>query len=165
MIFILMVGAAQAVSPIATSPLPPIITPAPRAMPTPRDALASGARLWSPIEAIMAAAEVAPRGGVRGVFEMPVQRAEAVGPRFYLNSQPDYRDQRNLSVAIHPIALRDVRARFGNDLARAFLGRTLRIYGRAQRVRIDFTNYGRATGKYYYQTHVTVFDPRQIEIR
>jgi hypothetical protein len=164
MILGLMMWTAQAVSPLATSALPPVVRSAPRPMPSPGDALAMGARLWSPTSAILAAAEVAPRGGVRGVFEMQVRRAEAVGPGFFLNSETDYRDQRSLAVAIHPFAMHAVESRFGPDLRRAFVGHRVRVFGRAQRVRIDFTVHGRPTGKYYYQTHVTVFDSRQIEV-
>lgn len=156
---LMMMSSAQ-----ASTASPPIVTLVGAVTPTPDEALASGLPLLTPAQAIIAAAEAAPRGAVRGVFEMSVQRAQAVGPRFFLNSQPDYRDQRNLSVAIHPIAVKAVRARFGKDLSRAFLGRTVRVFGRAERVRIDFTDHGRPNGKYYYQTHVTVFDPRQIEV-
>ena len=41
------------------------------------------------------AADAAPRG-FRGTFGFKVVRAEMVGPRLFLNSYPDYRDQRNL---------------------------------------------------------------------
>ena len=142
-----------------------IVTPKPAQFPTPSEALAKGLPLMSPSEAVVAAAEAAlRRGGVRAVFAVPVRRTEQVGARYFLNSEADYRDQRNLSVVIHPVALSAVRARFGDNLSQAFLGRSIRLYGRAERVRIDFTANGRPTGKYYYQTHVTVFDPRQIEV-
>ena len=157
----LLAGAAAQVPPISPTA---IVTPIGAKMPTPGEAFAEGKPLLTPEQAIFAAADAGPRRGVRGVFEMPVQRAEAVGRRFFLNSQRDYRDQRNLSVAIAPSALRALRERFGDNLSDAFLGRTVRVSGRAERVRIDFVSHGRRTGQYYYQTHVTVFDPRQIEI-
>jgi len=131
---------------------------------TPAQALASGVGEVGPPEAIMRAADAGPaRLGVRAVFAMPVRRAEKVGKRFFLNSEADYRDQRNLSVAIESGAYRLLRDRFGKKLDRAFLGRHLRVYGLARRVQISFGVNGRPTGLYYYQTHVTVTDPAQIE--
>jgi len=157
----LVAGAAGQVPPISPTV---IVTPIATNGPTPGEALAAGKPLLTPEEAVFAATEAGPRNGVRGVFEMPVQRAEAVGRRFFLNSQQDYRAQGNLSVAIHPVALKAVRERFGDDLSQAFLGRTVRVSGRAERVRVDLLDNGHRTGRYYYQTHVTVFDPRQIEV-
>ena len=114
-------------------------------------------------QAVMAAADAAPRG-VAGTFRILVNRAEAVGPRLFLNSEKDYRDQRNLSVAIQPEALPLLRKRLGPDLRSALIGREIRVAGVARRTRIDFTNNGRPTGKYYFQTHVTVSSADQITI-
>lgn len=157
----LAAGTAGQVPPISPTV---IVAPIGATVPTPGEALAAGKSLLTPEQAVFAAAKAGPRSGVRGVFEMPVQRAEAVGRGFFLNSEPDYRDPRNLSVAIHPLALKAVRERFGEDLAQAFLGRTVRVSGRAEQVRIDFIDEGHRTGRYYYQTHVTIVDPRQIEL-
>jgi hypothetical protein len=117
----------------------------------------------SPQEAIMKAADAAPRG-VYGVFELDVSRAEKVGPNLFLNSEKDYRDQRNLSVAIGPKVQSELRQRYGEDLRTALLGRKLLVFGYARRVRVDFISGGRRSGKYYYQTHVPVGDVRQIEL-
>ena len=114
-------------------------------------------------QAVIAAADAAPRG-VAGNFALIVRRAEMVGPRLFLNSEEDYRDQRNLSIAIDPRALRGLRQRLGPDLKSALLGRDIRVRGLARRTRIDFTTNGRPTGKYYFQTHVAVTNPIQISI-
>ena len=111
----------------------------------------------------MKAADAAPRG-VYGVFELDVSRAEKVGPNFFLNSERDYRDQRNLSVAIGPKVQSELRQRYGEDLRTALLGRKMLVFGYARRVRVDFISGGRRSGKYYYQTHVPVGDVRQIEL-
>lgn len=145
-------------------PLPALITPSAQAMLTPSQALAAGERQMPSVEAVIMAAS-AMGAGVRGVMILHVRRAEQVGPRFFLNSQADYRDQRSLAVAITPWAMPELRARFGGDLRRAFLGKDIRVFGFARRERIDFTVNGRRTGKYYYQTHVAVTDARQIEVR
>ena len=111
----------------------------------------------------MAAANAAPRG-VPGTFGMIVKRAEMVGPRLFLNSEDDYRDQRNLSIAIQPQALPVLRQRLGGDLRAALVGRDIRVKGVARRTRIDFFNNGKRTGKYYFQTHVSVGSSAQIEV-
>jgi len=111
----------------------------------------------------MAAADAAPRG-YPGTFGFTVMRADMVGPRLFLNSYPDYRDQRNLSVAIDFRILPALRDRYGKDLKAAFLNHEIRVVGIARRTRIDFTTDGRPSGKYYFQTHVAVTDPDQISI-
>lgn len=117
-----------------------------------------------PHMAVLAAADAAPRG-LPGTFGMVVQRAEMVGPRLFLNSHRDYRDQRNLSIAIQPGALAGLRQRLGSDVRGAVRGRDIRVSGVARRVKIDFINSdGRRSGKYYYQTHVAVTDPDQIRV-
>ena len=115
-------------------------------------------------QAVIAAADAAPRG-VPGDFALVVRRAEMVGPRLYLNSEADYRDQRNLSIAIQAHALPGLRARFGKDLRAALVGRDIRVRGVARRVRIGiFKDNGKRTRLYYYQTHVVVDSVGQISI-
>jgi hypothetical protein len=144
---------------------PVIRTPAAtiRLLSGPSEALRRGMIKLSPQEAIMKAADAAPRG-VYGVFELDVNRAETVGPNFFVNSEKDYRDQRNLSVAIGPSAQSELRRRYREDLREAMLGRKLLVFGYPRRVRVDFISNGRRSGKYYFQTHVPVGDARQIEL-
>lgn len=130
----------------------------------PRGPVLGTPRLIAPHMAVLAAADAAPRG-VPGTFAMTVRRADVVGPRLFLNSHPDYRDQRNLSIAIQLGALAGLRQRLGPDVRGALLGREVHVSGVARRVQIDFINSdGRRSGKYYYQTHVGVTDPDQIRI-
>jgi hypothetical protein len=117
----------------------------------------------TPEEAVMKAADAFPRP-VLAVFEFRVQRAEQVGPKFFVGSEEDYRDPRNLSTEILPAALTGLHARFGPDISKALLGRKLRVVGAARRVRIDIIGNGHPTGKYYYQTHVPVSDASQVEL-
>ena len=114
-------------------------------------------------QAVMAAANAAPRG-VPGTFGLIVKRAEMVGPRLFLNSEADYRDQRNLSIAIQPHALPVLRDRLGNDLRAALVGRDIRVRGVARRTRITIFENGKPTRLYYYQTHVSVDSAAQISI-
>jgi hypothetical protein len=114
-------------------------------------------------QAVLAAADAAPRG-VPGNFAMVVKRVEMVGPRLFLNSEADYRDQRNLSVAIQPYALPGLRDRLGKDLRAALVGRDIRVRGVARRIRIGIFDNRKPTGLYYYQTHVVVDSADQISI-
>lgn len=123
----------------------------------------SPANLISPAEAIQSAATAAPQP-VRGRFAM---RVRAVGRRdgnIYLNSEDDYRDQRNLTVTIRPSAINPLAERFGDQADRFLIGKLIVVDGEARRVHIDFTENGRPTGKYYYQTHVDVRNADQLSI-
>jgi hypothetical protein len=139
----------------------------------PADSLAAqtgaGSRVLTAREAIVAAADaadsVAPAAHVvRGVFELPVRATGRQDGRLYANSERDYRDQRNLTVAIEPAAEAGLRERLGGDPAAALVGRRLRVTGAAQRVTIRFSCGDGPSDKYYYQTHVRVFRADQVAV-
>ena len=117
----------------------------------------------SAYDAIFAAAEAAP-AGVPGSFSMTVRAAGADRWGVYLNSELDYRDRRNLTIAIPGRAVAAFQENFGEDPRSFFIGKTVRVDGEARTVRIDFLCNGQPGGKYYYQTHVRVSDPRSIEV-
>ena len=118
----------------------------------------------SPEEAVMQAAEAAPYG-VKGTFALEVQGTGERGGVTYLNSELDYRDQRNLTVAIAPGAANQLAERLGQPPSDGLMGEEILVRGTAKRVRIDFLANGRVSGKYYYQTHVEVTEPDQITLR
>lgn len=122
------------------------------------------AGIIAPAEAIQLAAASAP-GGVPGIFELQVQATGRQDGNLYLNSETDYRDQRNLSIALSPAAIRTLAAQLGQDPAVALQGKRLRVMGKAVRVPIHFVSNGRTTDKYYYQTHVNVNDAAQIQVQ
>ena len=148
------------------APAPPsspvIITPTAPPSSGPSVDLQRGAVRLTPEEAIRQAAS-APNG-VSGVFELTVRRAEQVGQNFFLGTQDDYRDPRNLAIRItRPVQLQ-LRRHFGPDLKAVFVGKRLLITGRAKSTRIAYLDSaGRRTGRYYHQTHVEVRQPLQIE--
>lgn len=115
-----------------------------------------------PVEAVRMANED-PAYGVRGEFVMTVKALDSYPERSFLNSELDYRDQRNLTVRMPTSILPELEERLGvkfEDLK----GRQLVITGVARRARIDFVSDNRPTGKYYYQTHVSVDSPTQIDL-
>ena len=165
-----MIVAFFAASAVAVSP-PTIVAPtieahtrAPshRLPPRPREALYRGMVKLTPQEAVMKAADAFPRP-LAAVVEFTVRRAEQVGANFFLNSEADYRDPRNISVRISPQAIAGLRARFGPRLG-GLTGRAVLVVGPVMRTRIDFTTGGKPSGKFYYQTHQIVFDANQVEL-
>jgi hypothetical protein len=108
-----------------------------------------------PRVAIERAAALAP-GAFPGTFLMRVQASGRQDGMLYLNSETDYRDQRNLSIEVAPVAQAQLELRLGAPADVALRGRVIRVDGAARRVRIAFLANGRATDKYYYQTHVAV---------
>lgn len=92
----------------------------------------------------------------------------------YLNSELDYRDQRCLTIAMPDVVAEKLERKFGvriEDLK----GRRILVMGVAQRMRILFVPDGESVNRftprreiakmqYYYQTHVRVGYPTQIEL-
>lgn len=150
-VWVLALGIAMVAPPVTSVVLGQAIRP-----PGPPAAIYPG-------EAISRAADAAPRG-VRGRFVMKVRAVGRAGGRLYLNSEEDYRDQRNLAVAVPPGAARATMKRLGLRRDGDFVGRRIAVDGVAERVRIDFMSNRRPTDKYYYQTRVRVVRPGQISL-
>ena len=115
-----------------------------------------------PGQAVLRAA-AAPRLGVTGVFALTV-KATGRTDRVHLNSERDYRDPRNLSVAVMPGAAAELQALLKSPPEVALRGKRILVAGTARRVRIDFIVDDKPSGKYYYQTHVRVTDASQIQV-
>lgn len=134
----------------ATPTTPPANTVSPAAPMTARDA-------------VFKAADAAP-AGITGRFRMTIQAAGHQDGHVYLNTELDYRDQRNLSVDLCPMALDSMKAKFGDDLEHEFLGKEIEVRGMAHRVKITFLADGQPTDKYYYQTHLFVCSANQVAL-
>lgn len=116
------------------------------------------------MEIIRKAAASAPTG-VKGEYVLSIKAAGKQGAVVYLNTELDYRDQRNVVVALHPNIIPQLAAQYGVTAEEFFIGKTIRVNGDAQRVRIDFINAQRKpSGKYYFQTHIRISNPTQIEV-
>ena len=113
---------------------------------------------------IKAAAEAAPNG-VRGEFEFYIQASGRQGGVVYLNTEQDYRDQRNVSIAIQPRLIQYFARELAQSPEQFFVGKTVRVRGEAKRVQVFFPfDDGSLSDKYYFQTHVNVMRPEQIEV-
>ena len=140
---------------------PPAARAKPVASAPPRKPCALGC--LTPVEAISFADNVAPKAGIAGEFDLTVMSVGEQQGRYYLNSETDYRERNCLTVVVTPSV---VQSMMGSadlaGLAARMKGKRIAVQGIARRVRIDLTDNGQATGKYYYQVHVVVTDPRQI---
>ena len=116
----------------------------------------------SPAQAVMNAAEMP--SGVGGVLEMVVRATGRQGPFLYLNSETDYRDPRKLSIVVTPSEERALAERLGRPVENAVLGKVIAVRGVAKKTKIDFLAKGRPTGKYYYQTHLSLRSARDLTI-
>lgn len=117
----------------------------------------------TPIEAIQLAAESAPNG-INGVFKLKVLETEMVNKIIYLNSQNDYRDQRNISISIPPKIAIMLKQLHGSDPDIYLKGKNIIVNGEAKRIKILFTCDGHQTGKYYYQTQIKITSVDQIKV-
>jgi hypothetical protein len=115
------------------------------------------------MEIIAAAAEASP-DKVSGVFQLKIQAAGSDRKRIFLNTELDYRDPRNITLVLNPSVIPSLENKYGSDLESVIIGKTLKVSGQAQMVRINFTSQGRRTNKYYYQTHIHIDNLAQLKI-
>jgi len=117
-----------------------------------------------PMEIIRSAAESAPIG-VKGEYELYIKATGKQGHLIYLNTEHDYRDQRNVSVVLYPNVITQLTAHYGVALDEFFKGTTIRIKGNARREKIVFLNPDQQpSGKYYFQTQIHVTNISQLEL-
>jgi hypothetical protein len=121
------------------------------------------AKYISPIKAIELAAISAPETH-SGVFEMIVKAGKSRDSMIFLNSELDYRDQRNLTIALRPAAMKQLAEKYGKDPLEYLLNKRILIKGEAKRMKIWMFYNNKKLTKYYYQTHVFVNSSDQISI-
>ncbi len=108
------------------------------------------------------AAQDDPARGISGIFPVTVRAIGSEEGRIYLNSERDYRHPLNITVKLDAGLRPELEKAFGLKLEN-LQNRRLLVRGTARRVRIDFINAtGQPSGKYYYQTQISVSDPRQV---
>lgn len=113
----------------------------------------------APYDAIWRAA-ADPKSGVTGTFKLTIKAYGVQSGIVYLNSEDDYRDQRNVSLDILPVSQAGMANKFGNPSS--MIGKTFVVTGTAKRMKIWFFANGRATQKYYYQTHIAILSAEQV---
>jgi hypothetical protein len=101
---------------------------------------------------------------VPGEFEFEVQNTGMDNGWLYLNSERDYRDPRNVSIALSPDQQDALSRRFSADLPSYFKGKRVLADGVAKRVRIEFFCGEASSIGYYYQTHIRVAEPQDVRL-
>ncbi|NMP01483.1 hypothetical protein HHE94_01920 [Pseudoalteromonas arctica] len=102
--------------------------------------------------------------GVAGTYQFHIKAAGAQGSWLYLNTETDYRDRRSITVSIQPNVVAELQSKYGQPADTFFIDKTIEVTGEAKRVTIDFMSRGRATNKYYYQTHIAVSSIKQLRV-
>lgn len=115
------------------------------------------------MEVIRSAAASAPKG-VKGEYILNVKASGSDRSGIYLNTELDYRDQRNITVALGPKVALQLYKNYEQNPKTFFIGKSIKINGEAKRAKIYFYSKGERTEKYYYQTHIKVQDISQIEV-
>jgi hypothetical protein len=93
---------------------------------------------------------------------MTVRNVGKTPQGIFLDSETDYRDQRNLVIAMSPRLAAELARQYGSSKRHLLEGKRITVTGVARRVRIDLIANGQPTGKFYYQTHVRVQHAFQI---
>lgn len=115
-------------------------------------------------DAAVRAAQDDPARGITGTFALKVQAIGSDHGIVYLNSERDYRHPLNISLAISSTLQPALEDTLGVTLA-TLQGQQVLVKGTARRVRIAFFGAnGRPSSKYYYQTHIRVTDPGQVQL-
>lgn len=104
-------------------------------------------------------------GPVAGCFRFVVRGSGEDGNNVYLNSEPDYRSPKCLTISLpkhlDPRLARHLGITSWPDLH----GREIRVAGTVQAVRIYFLDADRQrTGEFYFQNHIRVTSPQQISL-
>jgi hypothetical protein len=94
---------------------------------------------------------------------MTVNAIGADDANYYVNSETDYRDQRNLTLRLPRNRVAAVLEHLHVDALEKLRGHRIDFEAIAQRTRIDFSAGGQPTGKYYYQTQATLTALDRIE--
>lgn len=115
------------------------------------------------MEMIRMAAESAPKG-VEGEYTLKIEASGRQRGVLYLNTELDYRDQRNITVSIKPEVAVRLSQQYGQDPAEYLIGKSIVVEGRVERKKIYFIANGQFSEKYYYQTHISVVDTSQIKV-
>lgn len=102
--------------------------------------------------------------GVKGTFKLPIKATGIQGGIVYLNTETDYRDRRNITVALHPKLKAAFIKKYGSSPDSYFIDKTIEVIGEAKRMKIYFASKAKITEKYYFQTHIRVTSMKQIKV-
>ena len=102
--------------------------------------------------------------GIKGTFQLAIKASGNQRGFIYLNTETDYRDRRNITIAIHPKLIDAFTQKYGESPELYFINKTIEVTGEAKRMKIFFFSMGQITKKYYFQTHIRVDSLNQIKV-
>ncbi len=102
--------------------------------------------------------------GVRGTFQLPIKASGTQRGMVYLNTDLDYRDPKNITVALFPATIDAFAETYGASPDSYFIDKTIEVTGKVERIKIYTYKNGKRTKKYYFQTHIKVNSIEQIKV-
>jgi hypothetical protein len=102
--------------------------------------------------------------GVRGTFQFLIKASGSQGGIVYLNSDLDYRDPKNITVALAPKTIESFIKTYGSSPDSYLIDKSIEVTGKVERIKIFLYADGKNTKKYYFQTHVKVTSLDQIRV-
>ena len=102
--------------------------------------------------------------GVNGTFQFSIKASGIKRNVVYLNTELDYRDRRNITVALHPKTIAEFIKKYGTSPESFFINKNIAVTGEAKQTKIWFFSNGKRTEKYYFQTHIRVKSVKQIKV-
>jgi hypothetical protein len=101
---------------------------------------------------------------VRGTFQIPIKASGTQHGFVYLNTNVDYREPTNLTLALAPSTLKAFTDIYNTQPHEYFINKLLAVTGQVKRVKIYRYKNGKRTKKFYFQTHIKVSSVDQIKV-
>lgn len=132
----------------------------------PEQSVADSKKYLTPSDAIRLAAEIdnSMPSVSRGTYSFVVKATGVLNKKLYLNSEVEYKDQRNLSVNIATKPFWLLSQKYNAKPKDFFIGKTILVEGEAKRVKIYVGRPPKRSNNFYYQTHIKVTSVDQISI-
>lgn len=102
--------------------------------------------------------------GVIGTFQIPIKATGSQNGIIYLNSDLDYRDPKNITLALAPSTIEVFSKTYNSSPELYFKNKILEVTGKVERIKIYVFKNGKRTKKYYFQTHIRVTSIAQIRV-
>jgi hypothetical protein len=102
--------------------------------------------------------------GIKGTFQLSIKASGMENGTTYLNTELDYRDRRNITLALLPNTIAAFTAKYGSAPDTYFVNNNVEVTGEAKRFKTWFSVNGKRTDKYYFQTHINVGSIDQIKV-
>lgn len=101
---------------------------------------------------------------IRGTFQIPIKASGSQNGMVFLNSNLDYREPTNITLAIAPSTIESFINTYKRSPDIYFKNKTLEVTGKVERVKIYMYKEGKRTKKYYFQTHIRIKSTDQIKV-